>query len=80
MNFLGSSYKEIEDNEWFPRIEEAILTSCHICGTELEWEIKIKWNDKSNLPELFGAAFSCGCIFIIEPNDDGYITKIISMQ
>lgn len=82
---LGSSYKVIEDQEWFLTIEEALLTQCHICGTELEWQLTIRYNESKELPEIYGKSFSCGVTFLIEPNSDtggttdgdGYITKIV---
>ena len=78
---LGNAYKEIEDGEEFDTIEEALLTSCYICGTELEWSIKVHWNKDTELPELHGEAFSCGIKFLIMPlgqEQKGYMTRISS--
>ena len=73
---LGQIYSEIEHEEEFDTIEEAILTSCHICGTELEWSLTVKWSETKELPEIFGSSFSCGIKFFIIPTENGYMTTI----
>ncbi len=71
---LGSEYKDLEHEEEFDSIEESLLTCCPICGTELEWDLKVKWNNKTEAPAIYGEAFSCGVKFFIEPTDEGYRT------
>jgi hypothetical protein len=71
---LGNAYKELEHEEAFDTIEDALLTSCPVCGTELEWELTVQWNNKTEMPAIYGKAFSCGIKFFIEPTDEGYRT------
>lgn len=75
---LGSQYNEIEDGEVFDTIEEALLTSCHICGTELQWDLVVNWNPKTELPEISGESFSCGVKFKITKTEEGYVTSIVN--
>lgn len=72
---LGWKYKDLEDQEIFDTIEEAILTSCPYCGTELEWTLTVKWNNRKEIPEIHATAFSCGVSFLITPTEDGYMTE-----
>jgi hypothetical protein len=72
---FNRDYKDVEDEEVFDTIEEALLTKCPLCGTELEWELKVRWNDK---PEIHGESFSCGLTFLIVPTEEGYMTRIVS--
>lgn len=71
---LGSQYKDLENEEAFDCIEDALLTSCPVCGTELEWDLTVKWNNSTEKPAIYGSAFSCGIKFLIEPYEEGYRT------
>ena len=76
---LGSTYRDLEDEEVYDSIEEALLTNCPYCGTELEWSLTVKWDPKLEVPTIHGDAFSCGVKFKIEPQSDGsYMTRIYS--
>ena len=69
-------YKDLEDEEVFDTVEEALLTSCPYCGTELEWSLSVKWDAIEEIPRIHGDSFSCGVKFKIEPESDGsYITR-----
>ena len=75
---LNDGYKDIEHEEEFDTIEAALLTSCHICGTPLEWSLSIEWSEKLDKAQIWGASFSCGVKFLIKPNEDtGYVTLIL---
>jgi hypothetical protein len=65
-------YTEVTDGEFYPTIEQALLTSCHVCGSPLEWSLTVKWNAANDMPEIHGEAFSCGIKFAIAPVDCGY--------
>jgi hypothetical protein len=70
-------YTDIEDGEVFDTIEEALLTSCHLCGSPLEWALTVVWNDADDKPEIHGESFSCGVTFNIRPIEEGYETLIL---
>ena len=63
---LGSTYKTFEHNLIVNSIEEAIETTCPYCGTELEWDLRIEWNSRMDLPFITAEAFSCGVKFEIK--------------
>jgi hypothetical protein len=72
---LGEKYKDLEHEEVFDTIEEALLTKCPICGTELEWKLEVRWNSEMDMPRIFGKSFSCGVDFYISPDPEGYFTE-----
>lgn len=72
---------EAEDGMEFDSIESALMTSCHLCGTPLEWSLSLIWNDIHELNFIHGISHSCGATFTIEPilspdSHDGYILHI----
>ena len=56
----------------YESIEEAIYTRCHLCGTPLDWSLKLVYNEVLEKNFIFGTAKSCGIEFSIEPNIDAH--------
>ena len=60
-------YLDADDEMFFSSIEEALLTKCPLCGTPLDWELKLLWSDKFERQYIYGYSASCGIKFVIEP-------------
>lgn len=60
-------YLDADDGMFFSSIEEALLTKCPLCGTPLDWELKLLWSDKFERQYIYGYSASCGIEFVIEP-------------
>lgn len=66
----NSIYVEVYDGIEFETIEEAVNTSCPICGTPLDWTLYAKYNNSVDRTCLSGEAESCGYLFILESEFD----------
>lgn len=66
----NSIYVEVYNGIEFNKIEEAINTSCPICGTPLDWTLYASYNNNVDRTCLSGEAESCGYIFILESELD----------
>nr|DAJ25867.1 MAG TPA: Rad50 zinc hook motif [Caudoviricetes sp.] len=60
-------YLDAEDGAVFDTIEEALMSCCHLCGTPLEWELKLAWNATAEKSFITGYDRCCGYEFRIEP-------------
>lgn len=60
-------YLDAEDGAVFDTIEEALMSCCHLCGTPLEWELKLAWNAAAEKSFITGYDRCCGYEFRIEP-------------
>lgn len=75
-------YVDAEDGVVFDTIEEALLNCCHICGTPLEWDLKLAWNPTAEINFITGYDRCCGHEFRIEPvlsaqtNLEGYRIRL----
>ena len=47
-------YIDVEDGAIFDTIEEALMSCCHICGTPLEWDLKLAWNPVAEINFITG--------------------------
>lgn len=66
-NYTTLDFYEFDSNT-FDTIENALMTKCPYCGTELEWNLKVKYNAVQDKPEIFGESFSCGVTFVLQPS------------
>lgn len=53
----------------YESIEEALNTSCPVCGVKLDWSIKYVYVDKYETHFLYAESESCGLEFFIQPVD-----------
>jgi len=60
----------------FDTIEEALMTCCYICGDRLEWDLKVEYSSKHDIPVISGSSFSCGIKYCLRYNPEKLFYKI----
>ena len=70
MKYDNLYWKDVDPEFEYETIEEALLTTCTLCGDKLEWDIKVTYNTKYDIPCLAGKAFSCGVVYTLYYNDE----------
>lgn len=71
----GSIFTEVYDGIEFDNIEEAVNTSCPICGTPLDWTLYSEYDDTIERVCISGESESCGYTFILNSEFDIYSNK-----
>ena len=54
------------DDYVYETIEEGLYTSCPMCGTPLDWDVKYMYDDKIERHKFIATSFSCGYTFRLE--------------
>lgn len=64
---MRDEYIDAIDSIEFDTIEDALMTKCPMCGTPLDWELKLVWIDKYERNFIHGYSSSCNIRFEIRP-------------
>lgn len=60
MSYNTATWKDVDPDDIYDSLEEALMTCCHICGERLEWDVKTVYNSYLDAPTIAGTSFSCG--------------------
>lgn len=80
-----NKFTEINDGDIFDTLEEALLTSCPLCGTPLDWGLSLVYDVEVEHNVIHAVSHSCGIDFFIKPmyNKDqplpiGYCVEMVT--
>ena len=62
-----NKFTEINDGDIFDTLEEALLTSCPLCGTPLDWGLSLVYDFELEHNVIHAVSHSCGIDFFIKP-------------
>lgn len=73
-------FTEVENGMFFDNIEDALLTSCPLCSTPLDWSLSLVYQDHLGYSTIRGVSESCGYIFTITRTLNPYSGYYINMH
>ncbi len=69
-------WSDVDPDLQYDNIESALMSCCYICGDRLEWDLKVEYNSKHDMPIVTGASFSCGIKYLLRYDPDNLCYKI----
>lgn len=63
-------WSDVDPDLQYETIEEALMSCCYVCGDRLEWDLKVEYNSKYDIPVIKGSSFSCGIKYALRYDPD----------